>query len=67
MTSLRVLTYILRITKAITQSGAEALSFWTWGLFLASNASAIANAVENKGDWTMAFTLVMPLTAARSS
>ena len=64
MTSLRFLAYIPQITKAITESGAEAISFWTWGLFLASNASAIADAVENKEDWTMAFTLVMPLTAA---
>lgn len=67
MTTLRFLTYIPQITKAITETGAEAISFWTWGLFLASNASAIADAVENKEDWTMAFTLVMPLTAARSS
>jgi hypothetical protein len=53
--SLRILAYIPQITKAITdQSGAEAISFWTWGLFLASNASAIAYAVENKEDWTMA-------------
>jgi PQ loop repeat len=54
--SLRVLAYIPQITKAITdQSGAEAISFWTWGLFLASNVTAIAYAVENKQDWLMAF------------
>jgi hypothetical protein len=54
--SLRVLAYIPQITKAITDhSGAEAISFWTWGLFLASNVSAIAYAVVNKEDWTMAF------------
>jgi hypothetical protein len=67
MTSLRFLTYIAQITKAIAETSAEAISFWTGGLLLASNASAIAYAVENKEDWTMAFTLVMPLTAARSS
>lgn len=67
MASLRFLAHIPHIIKAITQSGAEALSFWTWGLFLASNAPAIAYAVENKQDWTTAFMLVMPLTAARSS
>jgi hypothetical protein len=67
MTSLRFLTYIPHIAKAITEAGAEAISFWTWGLLLASNASAIADAVENKEDWMMAFTLVMPSTAARSS
>jgi hypothetical protein len=65
--TIRFLTYILQITKAITETGAEALSFWTCGLLLASNASAIAYAVENKEDWTMAFTLVMPLDPARSS
>ena len=54
--SLRVLAYIPQITKAITdQSGAQAISFWTWGLFLASNVSAIAYAVENKEDSMMAF------------
>jgi len=53
--SLRLLAYIPQITKAVRdQSGAEAISFWTWGLFLASNVSAIAYAVENKADWTMA-------------
>jgi hypothetical protein len=67
MSRLRFLTYIPQITRAIAETGAEAISFWTWGLFLASNASAIAYAVENKEDWTTAFTLVMPLTGARSS
>jgi hypothetical protein len=67
MTSLRFLAYIPQIFTAITQSGAEAISFWRWGLFLASNAPAIAYAVENKQDWTTAFMLVMPLTVARSS
>jgi hypothetical protein len=67
MTSLRFWAFIPQIIKAITDSVAEAISFWTWGLFLASNASAIAYAVENKKDWAMAFTLVMPLTAARCS
>jgi len=67
MSSLRFLAYIRQITKAVAESGAQAISFWTWGLFLASHASAIADAVENKEDWTMAFTLVMPSTAARPS
>jgi hypothetical protein len=34
--------------------------------FIASNASAITYTVENE-DWAMAFMLVTPLTAARSS
>jgi hypothetical protein len=66
MTSLRFLAYIRQITKAITESGAEAIAFWAWGLFLASNAPSIAYAVENKQDWTTALKLVMPLPAVRS-
>jgi hypothetical protein len=67
MTSLRFWPSIRQIIKAITDSSAEAMSFWTWGLFLALNASTIANAVESKENWAMAFRLVMPLPAARSS
>jgi hypothetical protein len=53
--TLRVLAYIPQIAKAIRdQSGAEAISLWTWGLFLAGHMSAMAYAVENKEDWTMA-------------
>jgi len=53
--SLRFLAYIPQIIKAINdESGAEAISFGTWGLFLASHASAMAYAIENQGDWKMA-------------
>lgn len=53
--SLRFLAYIPQIVKAIKdESGAEAISFGTWGLFLASHASAMAYAIENQGDWKMA-------------
>jgi hypothetical protein len=53
--SLRFLAYVPQIAKAMKdQSGAEAISFGTWGLFLASHASAMAYAIENQGDWTMA-------------
>jgi hypothetical protein len=52
---LRFLAYVPQIAKAIRdQSGAEAISFGTWALFLASHASAMAYAIENLGDWTMA-------------
>ena len=52
---LRFLAYIPQIVKAIKdQSGAEAISFGTWSLFLASHASALAYAIENQGDWKMA-------------
>lgn len=53
--SLRFLAYVPQIAKAIKdQSGAEAISFGTWALFLASHASAMAYAIENQGDWKMA-------------
>jgi hypothetical protein len=53
--SLRFLAYVPQIAKAARdQSGAEAISFGTWGLFLASHASAMAYAIENQGDWKMA-------------
>jgi hypothetical protein len=53
--SLRVLAYMPQIAKAAAdRSGAESLSFWMWGLFLLSNMSAVAYAVVNRADWTMA-------------
>ena len=53
--SLRFLAYVPQIVRAIKdQSGAEAISFGTWALFLVSHASAMAYAIENQGDWTMA-------------
>lgn len=53
--TLRVLAYVPQITRAARdRSGAEAISFVTWGLFLLSNASAVAYALVNKQDWMMA-------------
>jgi hypothetical protein len=53
--SVRVAAYVPQITKAATdQAGAQAISFTTWGLFLLSNVSAVAYALVNKDDWTMA-------------
>ena len=53
--SVRILAYVPQITKAVTdQSGAKAISFGTWGLFLISNISAVAYALVNKDDWTLA-------------
>ena len=47
--------YVLQIARAIKdRSGAEAISFRTRVLFLASHASTMAYAIENQGDWTMA-------------
>ena len=53
--SLRVVAYVPQISKAVRdRSGAEAISFGTWGLFLISHTSAMAYALVNKEDWTMA-------------
>jgi len=53
--TLRVLAYVPQISRAARdRSGAEAISFATWGLFLFANISAVAYALVNKDDWTMA-------------
>ena len=53
--SLRVVAYVPQIARAVRdRSGAEAISFGTWGMFLISHASATAYALVNKADWTMA-------------
>ena len=53
--SLRLVAYVPQIAKAArNRSGAEAVSFGTWGLFLVSHVSAMAYALVNKADWTMA-------------
>ena len=53
--SFRVVAYVPQIAKAVRdRSGAEAISFGTWALFLVSHASAMAYALVNKEDWTMA-------------
>ena len=53
--SLRVVAYVPQIARAAAdRSGAEAISFGTWGLFLVSHASATAYALVNNKDWTMA-------------
>ena len=53
--SARFLAYVPQIIKAVKdQSGAEAISFGTWALFLASHLSAMAYAIVNQADWTMA-------------
>lgn len=53
--SVRVVAYVPQITKAAAdQTGAQAISFTTWGLFFFSNISALAYALVNKDDWTLA-------------
>jgi hypothetical protein len=53
--SVRVVAYVPQITKAATaRDGAQAISFTTWGLFLVSNASAVAYALVNMADWMLA-------------
>ena len=49
--SLRVVAYFPQIATAVRDtSGAEAISFGTWGLFLVSHTSARAYAAVNQGD-----------------
>jgi len=44
--SLRIVAYVPQIARAAKdQSGAEAISFGTWGLFLVSHASGTAYAI----------------------
>jgi len=53
--SLRIVAYVPQIVRAaVDRTGAEAISFGTWGLFLVSHASAMAYALVNQEDWTMA-------------
>jgi hypothetical protein len=53
--SFRVVAYLPQIAKAAKdRSGAEAISFGTWGLFLVAHVSAMTYAIVNQKDWTMA-------------
>ena len=53
--SCRVIAYLPQIARAARdRSGAEAISFATWSLFLVCNVSAIAYAIVNVADWTLA-------------
>ena len=52
---IRVVAYAPQIWKAATDhNGARAISFTTWGVFLASNLTTVAYALVNRADWTMA-------------
>jgi len=58
--SLRVVAYVPQIAKAFgDRSGAQAISFGTWSLFLISHMSAAAYAFVNKADETMAFMFLL--------
>ena len=53
--SVRVVAYVPQIWKAATDTkGAQAISFATWGLFLASHLTTVGYVVVNRGDWAMA-------------
>jgi len=53
--SVRVVAYLPQIWKAAVDSdGAQAVSFMTWSIFLASNITTVAYALVNQADWTMA-------------
>ena len=58
--SLRVVAYVPQIAKAARdRSGAKAISFGTWGLFLVSHTSVMAYAFVNKADRAMAFMFLL--------
>jgi hypothetical protein len=53
--SVRVVAYLPQIWKAATDAhGAQAISFMTWALFLASHLTTAAYAIVNRADWMMA-------------
>ena len=53
--SMRILAYVLQFLKAVKDTnGASAISFATWGLFLASNITTILYALICLGDPLMA-------------
>ena len=53
--TLRFLAYVPQITRALKdRSGAQAISLGTWSLFFVSHLSAMAYAIVNQRDWTMA-------------
>jgi hypothetical protein len=53
--TLRFLAYVPQIARALKdRSGAQAISLGTWSLFLVSHLSAMAYAIVNQHDWTMA-------------
>jgi len=54
--SLRFLACLPQSARAVRdQSGTQAISLGTWGLFFISHASAMAYALVNNEDWIMAF------------
>jgi hypothetical protein len=53
--SIRVVAYVPQIWKAASDAhGAQAVSFTTWALFLASHLTTAVYAVVNRDDWMMA-------------
>lgn len=53
--SLRLFAYLPQMHKAAKAAkGTSAISFTTWGLFLAANVSTVAYAVVHQSDWWMA-------------
>ena len=58
--SIRALAHVPQIIKTTRdRTGAQAISFGTWSLFLVSHASAMAYAFVNKADATMAFMFLL--------
>jgi uncharacterized protein with PQ loop repeat len=63
--TLRFLAYVPQIARALKdRSGAQAISLGTWSLFFVSHLSAMAYAIVNQHDWTMAtLFLLKPIEA----
>jgi hypothetical protein len=51
---LRVGSYLPQIVRiAMDNEGAKAISYWTWGMWVAANGSTAAYAVVNVTDWVL--------------
>jgi len=58
--TLRFLAYVPQIARALKDhSGAQAISLGTWSLFLVSHLTAMAYAIVNQHDWTMAMLFLL--------
>jgi uncharacterized protein with PQ loop repeat len=58
--TLRFLAYVPQIARALKdRSGAQAISLGTWSLFFVSHLSAMAYAIVNQHDWTMAMLFLL--------
>jgi hypothetical protein len=51
---LRIGSYLPQILRVANDNeGAKAISYWTWGMWIAANGSTAAYALVNVADWTL--------------